>query len=295
MAWLQECSTDGKTITDAAIREKAKSLVPELVLSGTFKASAGWLDNFKQRNGIRHGRWDGSGTRALDERAVGLHGLAEKAAEAIDTSGTLDARFPESFLEEQGVLPLPNAATSNTSNPSPDQRAPERDVEMGEERSFSSADSSVGPHNWSGAQSGASSPVVAHETEAAHDSVVATPGSSADLPPVQSPAGDQVMAYNQDPLDPFPPVEEPFSPAYRSANPDGPIFGGRGTAVVVRGPSEKKTPAEVEESLDDVLDWVEEANVLNDGERDTLQRIKMILLDSGASGIIDRSRYPAPS
>ena len=78
LTWLVECRESGKTITDAAIREKAKSLVPELVLSGTFKASAGWLDNFKQRNGIRHGRWDSDGTRARDFRAVGREGMAAK-------------------------------------------------------------------------------------------------------------------------------------------------------------------------------------------------------------------------
>lgn len=96
ISWARECHRVGQTITDKAIREMAKSLVPELVKNGTFKASTGWVNNFKTRNGIRRGRMCALGTTTKDERASGL----SKEIEPLGRSGR--ARV-QGFLEVEAL------------------------------------------------------------------------------------------------------------------------------------------------------------------------------------------------
>ncbi|KAI0338931.1 hypothetical protein BDW22DRAFT_1432143 [Trametopsis cervina] len=59
--WARECAFKNTLITDASIHEQGLRFAktqgwPE----GKFKASAGWVENFKSRNGIKKGIWRGS-------------------------------------------------------------------------------------------------------------------------------------------------------------------------------------------------------------------------------------------
>ncbi|THH09519.1 hypothetical protein EW145_g1937 [Phellinidium pouzarii] len=58
--WLQECHTSKTLISDVMIRTKAREVARELGLGeDKFKASAGWVENFKHRQGIKKGIWVG--------------------------------------------------------------------------------------------------------------------------------------------------------------------------------------------------------------------------------------------
>jgi centromere protein B len=72
LSWLQELSDGGETITDAKIQKKALEIADELRKKyGTigsekgkdkdesFKASAGWIENFKRRHHVKGGIWHG--------------------------------------------------------------------------------------------------------------------------------------------------------------------------------------------------------------------------------------------
>lgn len=65
--WLEECTQKNLTISDNAIRAQAKEIAKALgILEEKFKASAGWVENFKTRHHIRGGVWQG--------REVEIHG-----------------------------------------------------------------------------------------------------------------------------------------------------------------------------------------------------------------------------
>lgn len=72
LLWLEELSEAGDTITDAKIQKKALEIADELRKKyGTigsekgkdkdesFKASAGWIENFKRRHHVKGGVWHG--------------------------------------------------------------------------------------------------------------------------------------------------------------------------------------------------------------------------------------------
>lgn len=73
----------GQTLTDSFICTKAKEFAKELNFDETkFKASAGWLENFKQRQGIRAGIWFGDGLNTTRPRAMGICGPGRKDVRA---------------------------------------------------------------------------------------------------------------------------------------------------------------------------------------------------------------------
>ena len=52
--WVKEASQQGKTLTDTVLCEQAQRLGDELgYMPEKFKASSGWLENFKHHHGIR--------------------------------------------------------------------------------------------------------------------------------------------------------------------------------------------------------------------------------------------------
>ncbi|KAK7056712.1 hypothetical protein VNI00_002429 [Paramarasmius palmivorus] len=82
-------------LSDTKLREKALSLAREFQIpEDKFKASSGWVENFKHRHGIRNGIWEGSGTgrgKAL-ARAMGVG-----AEGRLDVKEDMDA---EPYAEE---------------------------------------------------------------------------------------------------------------------------------------------------------------------------------------------------
>lgn len=66
--WLQSCKRDRILLTDALIRETAKKEGLKLGIDETrFKASSGWVENFKARHGIKKGIYNGRGESNHDE------------------------------------------------------------------------------------------------------------------------------------------------------------------------------------------------------------------------------------
>jgi Tc5 transposase DNA-binding domain len=58
--WLEKMSKAKQPITDSSIRTKAREVAQALHIShNQFKASSGWVDNFKRRHNIRKGVYRG--------------------------------------------------------------------------------------------------------------------------------------------------------------------------------------------------------------------------------------------
>ncbi|GBE83194.1 Tigger transposable element-derived protein [Sparassis crispa] len=58
--WLKECKKNKTIITDALIRNTAKQYALDMgITEEKFKASSGWVENFKNRHGIRKGIFNG--------------------------------------------------------------------------------------------------------------------------------------------------------------------------------------------------------------------------------------------
>ncbi|KAJ6512180.1 CenpB-DNA-bind-domain-containing protein [Mycena vitilis] len=70
--WLLQCSDANTVLSDSMIRNKAKEIARDLgIPDERFKASSGWIENFKHRHGVRAGVWIGDGKNART-RSVGL-------------------------------------------------------------------------------------------------------------------------------------------------------------------------------------------------------------------------------
>ena len=60
--WVKKASKEGKVLTDALLRRKAREFGDAMgYTEDKFKASSGWLENFKHRYGIRRGQYFGQG------------------------------------------------------------------------------------------------------------------------------------------------------------------------------------------------------------------------------------------
>ncbi|CCM05934.1 uncharacterized protein FIBRA_08173 [Fibroporia radiculosa] len=80
--WLQQCTKDDVHITDAMIREEAKQVARNLGWSeDRFKASSGWVENYKIRVGIKGGKCSVVGRDALRARANGCGFLPPDVAQ----------------------------------------------------------------------------------------------------------------------------------------------------------------------------------------------------------------------
>ncbi|KAJ7601017.1 hypothetical protein C8J56DRAFT_730370, partial [Mycena floridula] len=67
--WLESTHSQ---LTDNVLRVKAKTVARDLrIPEDKFKASAGWVENFKHRHGIRGGAWIGDGKNFHTARALG--------------------------------------------------------------------------------------------------------------------------------------------------------------------------------------------------------------------------------
>lgn len=75
--WLDSVSDDGIVFTDALIRTKARQIADSMGMTeDKFKASSGWVENFKARQGIKKGKFSGVGTDVQKARALGWGYLA---------------------------------------------------------------------------------------------------------------------------------------------------------------------------------------------------------------------------
>nr|GAT58783.1 predicted protein [Mycena chlorophos] len=109
--WLLECRDNNTILSDAQIRNKARNIARNLgVLEDRFKASSGWIENFKHRHGVKGGIWVGEGKNVRAARALGLGPpanapspplLSQPDLIAFDNDATLDE------LEHVGILSGP--------------------------------------------------------------------------------------------------------------------------------------------------------------------------------------------
>ncbi|KAL0581008.1 hypothetical protein V5O48_001002 [Marasmius crinis-equi] len=87
LEWIQSPATVRKSLSDTRLREKALSLAKSFhITEDKFKASSGWVENFKHRHGIRNGIYEGSGRNASIARALGA------GAEGIEDLVDFDKR-----------------------------------------------------------------------------------------------------------------------------------------------------------------------------------------------------------
>ncbi|TFY68822.1 hypothetical protein EVG20_g3397 [Dentipellis fragilis] len=76
--WLLECHETKTILSDSNIRAKAKQVSKALQIpDDKFKASSGWVENFKHRHGIKRGVWHGYGLNTRRARALGCGGTYE--------------------------------------------------------------------------------------------------------------------------------------------------------------------------------------------------------------------------
>ncbi|KDN51871.1 hypothetical protein RSAG8_00422, partial [Rhizoctonia solani AG-8 WAC10335] len=77
LKWVKQCQENGTNITDTRIKAKAKECAAEIGLpEGKFKASSGWIENFKLRNSLTR--------RSQDERDASPAHEATEDPEQMD-------------------------------------------------------------------------------------------------------------------------------------------------------------------------------------------------------------------
>ncbi len=96
--WLADPETQKTQLSDLRLREKAREIAQSLgVNDDRFKASSGWVENFKHRHGIRGGVWTGDGPKsgARKARALGLG--------TFDTQEDLMHLLPPDYPGVEGI------------------------------------------------------------------------------------------------------------------------------------------------------------------------------------------------
>lgn len=72
--WVKEAAQNGRAITDSLLREEARKIGNALGYTPEkFKASSGWLENFKHRAGIRRGVYYGNGLLHQKVHSIAFH------------------------------------------------------------------------------------------------------------------------------------------------------------------------------------------------------------------------------
>lgn len=87
--WVKNASKAGKVLTDQLLRRKAREFGDAMGFTqDKFKASSGWLENFKHRHGIRRGVWYGNGTLDQKYRAYANDFVPDEPQPIIPFPGT---------------------------------------------------------------------------------------------------------------------------------------------------------------------------------------------------------------
>ncbi|KIK91886.1 hypothetical protein PAXRUDRAFT_74013, partial [Paxillus rubicundulus Ve08.2h10] len=82
--WLVKMKQQNTLLTDALIRNKAKETARNLQIPDErFKASSGWVENFKHRHNIRKGVWLGAQKSLRSTRGVGPTHLRKGSNESV--------------------------------------------------------------------------------------------------------------------------------------------------------------------------------------------------------------------
>ena len=104
--WLVECDNKKLQITDAMIRDKGKEIALKWNIGeDKFKASAGWVENFKHRKGIRRGVWMHREDFAPSGRLPSEEPQEDLNAGTYDQEAFYDRRFGD-YDPATGTVPL---------------------------------------------------------------------------------------------------------------------------------------------------------------------------------------------
>lgn len=260
--WLRECHVNKTIFTDALIREKARSLAKEMEWpEEKFKASSGWVENFKHRHGIRKGVWHGFGKASETPASLGYTVPYDYAGQNFEPTQP-GSDLPSSFVDH---TPHPSDLPTNN------QKDPDHDmaVESEDEGEGDPSGISLQPawHESNPATGLPSSVEQLIQNSQDSSSVVAV----VDVPP------------GSDPHEPLPadlPPPEPVPIPVRRED------GGSDVAYVIPHPptyrpaiSEPPTMDEVEDAIDKVISFVssQPKDFLDDRERQVLTNIKCAL------------------
>ncbi|PFH53942.1 hypothetical protein AMATHDRAFT_44982 [Amanita thiersii Skay4041] len=119
--WVLECSNNNTAITDSLIRAKAREAAQKLNISEErFKASSGWIENFKLRNGIKNGNL----TEDVSRRAQHLTDNNKQAANDVDQQGSLTGFSVRNGTSDIADTTLPYPHSSWTGYTQPERNYP---------------------------------------------------------------------------------------------------------------------------------------------------------------------------
>jgi hypothetical protein len=127
-AWLHDVHKNGRTrpsvtLSDHNIRTRAKEIARNLQISEEkFKASSGWVENFKHRHNIKRGVWNGP---LGDEEPDGAAGASFEldGGDAMMQNGDghphVDANGPADYTRNLYPPPLPHEWDMGSQEPAP--------------------------------------------------------------------------------------------------------------------------------------------------------------------------------
>lgn len=260
-------------LTDNAIRQKAKETARLLhIPEEKFKASSGWIENFKSRHGIRGGVWSGA-----KKNPYPGHILNDVAPEPA--LSPLNPAF-DGRPERISAFPVDSHDVDLESNgsPEPDELHPPPDQNMVQAQ----AHSMVVQPSWPERHSD-SSPM--EQSASAHSGQLAEhsqPPSSIHLPPLST----------QQHVHQHAPEPDPNHQAHLSSYVDS-------SAVYYHHPSAAPIPeprpptlADAEDAINTLITFLDSTGqgILEEGERDTLNTIKCALFQAGSGIPFDRSK-----
>ena len=122
--WLTKMTRLKRTITDKSIRMKAREIADGLKIDPRqFKASSGWIDNFKRRHNIRKGVYHGIDSTSLETSSFAAPGVDQNYGVFDPTSPVNLSSSPSSLTP----FPMPSneglgAARSSHSHSSPESK-----------------------------------------------------------------------------------------------------------------------------------------------------------------------------
>lgn len=102
VGWLTSnlLMTTREPLSDNGLRTKAREIAHRLGISDDkFKASSGWVENFKSRHGIRGGIWHGDGRNTNIARSIGLGGGPLRSNE----HGFLESTAPHTLTPSEAA------------------------------------------------------------------------------------------------------------------------------------------------------------------------------------------------
>jgi len=102
--WLEKMTQGRRAITDSSIRSKAREIANSLHIGDSqFKASSGWVDNFKRRHNIRKGVYHVLHRAEDGERKGGQEGSETRDApiEAVSSPGDQTQFIPNELEPDQ--------------------------------------------------------------------------------------------------------------------------------------------------------------------------------------------------